>query len=62
MDAKVKHLEFIQHVVNRLATDSFRLKGWAVVLASLHPARLVDGGRPHRDYASKTAPNGPELK
>ena len=29
MDAKFKHLEFIQGVVNRLATDSFRLKGWA---------------------------------
>ncbi len=34
MEAKLKHLEFIQGIVNRLATDSFRLKGWAVVLTS----------------------------
>ena len=32
MDAKLKHLELIQGVVNRLAADSFRIKGWAVVL------------------------------
>ncbi len=34
MEAKLKHLEFIQGIVNRLATDSFRLKGWTVVLVS----------------------------
>ena len=34
MNDKQKHLEFIQGVVNRLATASFRMKGWAVVLAS----------------------------
>ncbi len=34
MEAKLKHLEFIQCVVNRLATDSFRMKGWTVVLVS----------------------------
>lgn len=34
MEAKAKHLEFIQGVINRLATDSFRMKGWAVVLVS----------------------------
>lgn len=34
MSNRQKHLEFIQGVVNRLATASFRLKGWAVVLAS----------------------------
>lgn len=32
MDAKLKHLELIQGVVNRLAAASFRIKGWAVVL------------------------------
>ena len=32
MDAKLKHLELIQGVINRLAADSFRIKGWAVVL------------------------------
>lgn len=32
MDAKLKHLELIQGVINRLASDSFRMKGWTVVL------------------------------
>ena len=32
MDAKPKRLEFIQGGINRLATNSFRLKGWTVVL------------------------------
>ena len=34
MEAKFKHLEFIQGVINRLSTNSFRMKGWAVVLVS----------------------------
>jgi len=34
MDKKVKHLEFIQGVINRLSTNSFLLKGWSVVLVS----------------------------
>ena len=34
MEAKLKHLEFIQGVINRLATDSFRVKGWSVVLVA----------------------------
>jgi hypothetical protein len=34
MDSKVKHLEFIQEVINRLSTNSFLLKGWSVVLVS----------------------------
>ena len=34
MEAKLKHLEFIQGVINHLATNSFRIKGWAVVLVS----------------------------
>ena len=34
MDAKLKHLEFIQGVVNRLASASFQMKGWSVVLVS----------------------------
>lgn len=41
MDAKLKHLEFIQGIVNRLATDSFRLKGWTVVLVSALIVLLV---------------------
>lgn len=34
MDAKLKHLDFIQGVINRLSTNSFLLKGWSVVLIS----------------------------
>ncbi|WAT17938.1 hypothetical protein OZN62_13635 [Aurantiacibacter sp. MUD11] len=31
---KLKHLEFVQGVINRLSTNSFLLKGWSVGLAS----------------------------
>lgn len=34
MEAKLKHLELIQGVVNRMASNSFLLKGWTVVLVS----------------------------
>ncbi len=34
MEAKLKHLELIQGVINRLAADSFRMKGWTVILVS----------------------------
>ena len=45
MDAKLKHLEFIQGIANRLATDSFRLKGWTVVLVSALIVLLAREGR-----------------
>ena len=34
MDRKIKHPEFIQAVINRLASDSFQMKGWCVVLVA----------------------------
>ncbi len=34
METKLKHLEIIQGVENRLSTNSFLLKGWSVVLIS----------------------------
>jgi len=34
MDKKVKHIEMIQGVVNRMANNSFLLKGWSVILVS----------------------------
>ncbi len=34
MEAKLKHLEFIQGVINRLAAASFSVKRWAVLLVS----------------------------
>jgi hypothetical protein len=32
MSAKYKHLDFIQAVINRMAGNSFLLKGWSVTL------------------------------
>jgi hypothetical protein len=32
MEAKIKHLEFILATINRLANNSFLLKGWTVTL------------------------------
>jgi hypothetical protein len=34
MDQKLKHLELIQGVINRLSTNSFQLKGWSGALVS----------------------------
>ena len=34
VESKLKHLELIQGVINRMASNSFRLKGWGVVLVS----------------------------
>jgi len=33
-DAKIKYLEMIQGVINRMAANSFSLKGWGVTLAT----------------------------
>lgn len=34
MDKKQKHLELVQGVINRMASNSFMLKGWAVTLVA----------------------------
>lgn len=34
MEAKLKHLEFIQAVITRMATNSFLFKGWAITIAA----------------------------
>lgn len=31
---RIKHLEFIQNIVNRMAANSFILKGWSVTIIS----------------------------
>ncbi len=33
-EAIAKHLEFVQAVINRLAGNSFLLKGWSITLVS----------------------------
>ena len=50
MDAKLKHLEFIQEVINRLASASFQMKGWSVVLVSALLV-LLAGSSPPGDAA-----------
>jgi hypothetical protein len=45
-EAKLKHLEFIQSVINRLAGNSFLLKGWSVTLvAALFAFAAKDGNK-----------------
>lgn len=34
IDAKLKHLEFIQAAIARMATNSFLFKGWAITIAA----------------------------
>jgi hypothetical protein len=34
MEAKLKHLEFIQAAISRMATNSFLFKGWAITIAT----------------------------
>lgn len=34
MSTRLKHLEFIQQIVERMAANSFNLKGWSVVIVS----------------------------
>lgn len=32
LEAKLKHLEFIQNTITRMANNSFLLKGWAIIV------------------------------
>ncbi len=34
MEKKIKHLELIQGIINRMSSNSFMLKGWAVTLVA----------------------------
>src|SRR5215207_2306554 len=34
MDAKFKHLDYIQTAIGRMATNSFLFKGWAITIAT----------------------------
>ena len=40
MNAKLKHLEFIQNAINRMANNSFIIKGWCITLAVASMALL----------------------
>lgn len=34
MEAKIKHLEFLQNVITRMNSNSFLIKGWTITLVS----------------------------
>lgn len=34
MENKVKHLEMVQNIINRMANSSFLMKGWCITLVS----------------------------
>jgi len=41
-EKRIKHLEMIQGVINRLASNSFAMKGWSVTIVSALIAIAVD--------------------
>lgn len=40
---KIKHLEMIEAIIERMAQNSFHLKGWTVALVSAISAILING-------------------
>ena len=44
-EKRIKHLEMIQGVINRLAGNSFAMKGWSVTLVSALIVVAVDKGK-----------------
>ena len=45
-EKKLKHLEFIQAVITRLATNSFLIKGWSVTLVAAIFALAAKDAKP----------------
>lgn len=44
MESKLKHLEFVQNVINRMANTSFLLKGWSItIVAGLFAFSVKEG-------------------
>jgi hypothetical protein len=43
-DRQIKHLEFVQAVITRLANNSFLMKGWALTVAGLIFGFAADRG------------------
>ncbi len=46
MDAKLKHLDFIQAIINRMAQNSFLIKGWSITLVSALYALAAKDSKP----------------
>jgi hypothetical protein len=47
MEKKLKHLELIQNVINRLANSSFFLKGWTVIFVAAVLGFATKDSKPH---------------
>ena len=43
MEKKMKHLEMVEGVIERMGNNSFQLKGWAVTLVALVSALAAQG-------------------
>lgn len=43
MEMKIKHLEFIQGMINRLANNSFLIKGWCITIVAALAALSSNG-------------------
>jgi hypothetical protein len=43
MEMKIKHLEFIQGIINRLANNSFLIKGWCITIVAALAALSSSG-------------------
>lgn len=43
MENKIKHLEMIEAIIERMAKNSFQLKGWSITLISLVSAISAQG-------------------
>lgn len=41
-DIKIKHLEFIQNIINRMNSNSFFIKGWALTIVAALLALYAD--------------------
>jgi|ERR1017187_6601653 hypothetical protein len=50
MEKKIAHLNMIQGVINRMATNSFQVKGWSVVIVSALFALASREARPTLVY------------
>ena len=45
-DHEIKHLEFIQGVINRMGSNSFQMKGWMLAIVSALLGFYADSGNP----------------
>lgn len=53
-DVRLKHLEFVEGVIARLANNGFVIKGWAVTVAGVFFGFAVESGEPFLALASLT--------